>query len=194
MSDHKQPEKDAPGTNERSFLVGIFTEEDQILAVTRAATDAGVPVHDAFTPYAVHGLDRAQKLKPSWLTWVCFGGGALGLATGIFLQGYTSGVDTPFWSGWPLNVGGKPFLSWPAFVPVIFELTVLFAGLISVAALFAVCGLFPGKKPKLKIDGVTNDRFALVVDPLGDGYDDASVRALFEQHGAAEVYILEAQA
>jgi hypothetical protein len=171
----------------KRYLVGVFAEEDQILDVTRAATAAALPVHDTFTPYAVHGLDVAQRLPRSKLTFVAGIGGALGLATALSLQAYTQGIETPVLSGWPLIVGGKPFLPWPAFVPVSFELTVLFAGLITAAGLLAFCGLYPGRKPPLLIDGVTNDRFAIAIDPRGRGYDEQKARDLFAQHGAIEV-------
>ena len=178
---HAQPKQ--PST----FLVGIFTEEDQIMAVTQAATAAGLPVHDTYTPYAVHGLDRAQKLPRSKVTFVAFFGGMCGFLTAGLLQIYTQGITTPFLSGWPLNIGGKPYLPWTAFVPVFFELTVLFAGLSTAVGMFAINGLFPGKKAKLLIDGVTNDRFAIAIDPTGKNYDEAQVRALFAAHEAAEV-------
>ena len=178
---HAQPK--APST----YLVGIFSEEDQIMAVTQAATDAGLPVYDTYTPYAVHGLDTAQKLPRSKVTFIAFFGGMCGFMTAGLLQSYTQGITTPFLSGWPLNLGGKPYLPWTAFVPVFFELTVLFAGLSSAIGMFAVNGLFPGKKAKLLIDGVTNDRFAIAIDPTGTNYDEAKVRGLFAAHGATEV-------
>ena len=178
---HAQPK--APST----YLVGIFSEEDQIMAVTQAATDAGLPVYDTYTPYAVHGLDTAQKLPRSKVTFIAFFGGMCGFMTAGLLQSYTQGITTPFLSGWPLNIGGKPYLPWTAFVPVFFELTVLFAGLSSAIGMFAVNGLFPGKKAKLLIDGVTNDRFAIAIDPTGTNYDEAKVRGLFAAHGATEV-------
>lgn len=171
----------------KRYLVGTFTEEDQILSVTRAATDAGLPVHDTFTPYAVHGLDAAQKLPRSKLTFVCFAGASLGFITALSLQSYTQAIESPILSGWPINVGGKPFLPLTAFVPVAFELTVLFAGLISAAGLFAFCGLFPGRKVLLHIDGVTDDRFAIAFDPTLPGYDEARARDLLHRHGVTEV-------
>lgn len=177
----------AQSTQPSTFLVGIFNEEDQIMSVTHAATAAGLPVHDTYTPYAVHGLDRAQRLPHSKVTFVAFFGGACGFMTAGLLQIYTQGISTPLLSGWPLVVGGKPFLPFPAFVPVFFELTVLFAGLSTAVGMFAINGLFPGKKSKLHIDGVTNDRFAIAIDPKGKNYDEAKVRGLFAAHGASEV-------
>ena len=177
----------APTQAPSTFLVGIFTEEDQILSVTKAATDASLPVHDTYTPYAVHGLDGAQKLPRSIVTFICFGGAAVGFMTAAFLQTYTQSVTTPVLSGWPLIVGGKPFLPIPAFVPVLFELTVLFGGLSTAFGMFAVNRLYPGKRAKLLIDGVTNDRFAIAIDPAGKNYDETKVRGLFAAHGATEV-------
>ena len=171
----------------RRFLVAIFTEEEDILSATRAATDANHPVYDAFTPYAVHGLDTAQKLPRSRITWIAFFGGVCGFLTATFLQVYTQGVTTSALSGWPLIIGGKPFLPFPAFVPVWFELTVLFAGLSAALGMFAVNGLYPGKKARLLIDGVTNDRFALAFDPQGRGFDEPTIRALMAQHHVAEI-------
>ncbi len=176
-----------PASPSRRFLVAIFAEEDDILSATRAATDAQFPVYDAFTPYAVHGLDVAQKLPRSKVTWIAFFGGLVGFLTASFLQTYTQGVTTGALSGWPLIIGGKPFLPWPAFVPVWFELTVLFAGLSAAGGMFIVNGLYPGKKPRLLIDGVTNDRFALAFDPQGSGFDEAKVRGLMAAHHVAEI-------
>ena len=178
---HAQPKEP------RTYLVGIFTEEDQIMAVTRAATAAQLPVHDTYTPYAVHGLDEAQRLPRSKVTFVAFFGGMTGFLTAGFLQSYTQGITTPLLSGWPLNIGGKPFLPWTAFVPVFFELTVLFTGLCTAAGMFAINGLYPGKKAKILIDGITDDRFAIAIDPTGKNYDEAKVRGLFAEHGATEV-------
>lgn len=178
----------------KRFLVGIFDEEDQILDVTKAATDQGLPVHDTYTPYAVHGLDHAQKLPRSKLTFVTFGGALTGLSIAVFLQVYSQVIETPFLSGWPINIGGKPYLSGPAFVPVAFELTVLIAGLSTAVGLFAMCGLYPGKKAEIVLPRITDDRFAIALDPTGPGFDEAKVRTLLQQHGAAEVSWVEANA
>lgn len=161
--------------------VGYFGDEKKLLSATWAARKAGLSVHDAYTPHAVHGLDEAMGLRPSRLTWVCFGAGLFGLASALGLQYYTSVVS------WPLNVGGKPFFSLPAFVPVAFEVTVLCAGLITVGALFARAGLFPGRKVH-PLPRVTDDRFALAV--LAGG-DLDQVTELFRRNGALEIRVEE---
>lgn len=169
------------------YLVAIFTEDDQILSATKAVRGAGLPIYDCFTPYPVHGLEAAQGLPRSWITFATFGLAWTGFLVSLFLQGYTQAAVTPFLSGWPLNVGGKPFFPLTAFIPVLFELTVLFAGVGTAITLLFACRLFPGKKVHLTLPGVTDDRFALVLDPSGQGFDETRARGLFASHGAAEV-------
>jgi hypothetical protein len=162
----------------RRFLIGSFGRAEDILRAAAAARAEGYEVVDAFTPYAVHGLDRAMGLRPSRLTFVCFAGGVAGLALAIWLEVWTSAFD------WPLDVGGKPLLSFPAFVPVAFELTVLLAGLSVFLATIARSGLFPGKEPRLPLPRVTDDRFALVLLEGDAAFRPARARALLERHGA----------
>jgi hypothetical protein len=169
------------------YLVGYFNDDEEILAATSAVRAAGLPIHDCFTPYPVHGLDAAQGLPRSWLTFATFGFGSLGFLTAVSLQTYTQAIETPILSGWPLNVGGKPFLPVPAFVPVSFELTVLFAGIGTALTLLAACRLYPGKKVALQLPGTLDDRFALVLDPAAAGFDEAKARELMQRNGAAEV-------
>lgn len=160
-----------------SILIGYFDDEERVLGATRAAREAGYQVHDVYTPYAVHGMDEAMGLRRSRLTWVCFFAGLTGGSLALSLQYYTSVVS------WPLNVGGKPFASWPAFIPVTFELTVLIAALTTVAALFIRTRLFPGSSAEA-LPRVTDDRFALalkVESPQGPA------REVLQQHGAVEV-------
>lgn len=165
-------------------LVGYFADEHNILSAARAAREAGLPVHDVYTPYAVHGMDEAMGLRPSRLTWVCFGAGLAGLLIAWALQHFTSVID------WPIIVGGKPHNSIPAFIPVAFELTVLVAGLTTVAALLARSLLFPGSKG-VALPRVTDDRFALAITPVGPGFDAEVAVQLMREHGAVETTYAE---
>jgi len=162
-------------------LTGVFEEEEGILAATRAAREDGFAVLDAYTPYPVHGMDDALGIRPSRLTWICFLCGAAGLALALWFQHWTSAVD------WPINVGGKPFDSLPAWVPIAFEITVLFASLGVVLALFVRCRLWPGKRVEQPAPGVTDDRFAVVVELRGAVPTARDFRALCAAHGAVEV-------
>jgi hypothetical protein len=167
------------------IFVAWFDDEHALLEATRAAREAGLPIHDTYTPYAVHGMDEAMGLGPSRLTWVCFLAGLSGLGGGIALQVYTSAVS------WPLDVGGKPFNSFPAFIPVAFELTVLSAALVTVAALFLRTRLYP----RLAAGGparVTDDRFALALTAGGARWSEARAAGIAATHGAVETAFQEA--
>ncbi len=141
-----------------SIMRADFADPDALLAAVGAVRAKGLTVVDTFTPFPVHGMDEALGEKASRLPWIT---GILGLAgfSGAFaLQYWTSVVD------YPLVVGGKPLNSLPAFIPVLFELTVLLAGLGSVAAFFAIARM----RPRLRVpdlhQGVNDDRFVMVLE------------------------------
>lgn len=158
----------------RRLLLGIFDNEDDIMGVTQAARESGYKIVDVYAPYAVHGLDHAMGLEPSRLPRVCFALGLFGAAFKVWFEYWTTSVD------WPINVGGKPWNSLPAFVPVTFEVMVLFAGVSTVIAFLYVCGLFPGKKARIVREDATNNRFVLVLEQSDAAFDLPRVKRLFE--------------
>lgn len=160
----------------RRLLVSVFGHEKDILGATRAARESGYKIEDVYTPYAVHGMDDAQGLKKSALPYVCLGLGLAGAAAKLWYQLWTSATS------WPVNVGGKPLKSVPAFVPVTFEIMVLFAGVGTVIALFLVSRLWFGRKPKVLYDGVTDDRFVLVLEETDATFDVNEVRTMFRRY------------
>ncbi len=182
MSSHA----DAPAAPDK-YLVGYFVEDDEIVAATKASRQAGLPIYDCYTPFPVHGLEAAQGLPRSWMTYACFLLALTGFLSSMFLQSYTQAIETPMWSGWPLNVGGKPFWPLTAFVPVLFELAVLFAGVGTALTLLALLRLYPGQKPKFTLPGTTDDRFAIVLDTGASGFDENKAREVFGRHGASEI-------
>jgi len=161
--------------------VAVFAGERALLAATRAVRARGCRVVDVFTPYAVHGLDEAMGLAPSRLTWVCALCGAAGAGFMLWFQFWTSAVN------WPIDVGGKPFNSLPAFVPITFELTVLCGGLGVVLALLARCRLWPGRPARLPAPGVTDDRFVLVAQVGEAGLRQEALRGLLRDFDPVEV-------
>ena len=162
-------------------FIGWFDDEHAVVRATAAAREAGLVVHDVFTPFAVHGLDEAMGLRRSRLSYVCLGAGVVGLGFGAFLQYWASAVS------WPLNVGGKPFNSAPAFLPVAFELTVLFAALVTVAALFVRARLRPRlAPPRGLLPRVTDDRFALALVTADAAWSEARAKAICQAEGAVE--------
>ena len=156
-------------------LLATFGHEDDLLEATEAVRRKGLRIVDAFTPYAVHGLDRAMGLRPSRLTWVCFICGMIGASGMLWFQHWTSAVN------WPIDVGGKPWNSLPSEVPVAFEAAVLLAGFGSVFALFLVSRLFPGKRPKIIDPRTTDDRFVLVIDQSDASFDAAAINQMLQE-------------
>lgn len=159
----------------RRILVSFFHDEEDILGATRAVRQAGFRIADVYAPYAVHGLDKAMGLQPSKLPWVCFLLGLLGAAVKVWFEFWTTAQD------WPINVGGKPWNSLPAFVPVTFEVMVLFAGVSTVIAFLFVSRLRPGRKASLADPAVTDYRFALVIEQTDAAFDRARVHQLLSE-------------
>ncbi len=172
----------------RRIFMSIYEREDDILGVVVAARQKGLTIVDVFSPYAVHGLERIAGFRPSRLPIVAF---LLGLTGCTFMTWFA------FWTStvsWPINVGGKPWNSLPAFIPVIFELTVLFAGVGVVLVLFARARLWPGKEADLPFDGITNDRFALFIEESDATFDPGEVRHLCERFNAVHIEEREVEA
>jgi hypothetical protein len=165
----------------RRIVLGVFEGEAELLAATQQARQAGLTIVDAFTPYPVHGLDRAMGLRASRLPWLCFVAALVGAALKLWFEFWTMTVD------WPVNVGGKPWNSLPAFVPVTFEVMVLAAGLSTVFAFFLLSRLRPGRRPIQVHDRVTDDRFVLVLEETNAQFDLPSIRRMLQQQGALEV-------
>jgi len=168
--------------------IAWFDNEDSILAAVTAARRAGYTIDDVYTPYAVHGMDEAMGLPPSRLRWVCLGCGLFGLTFGLLFQIWTSAVS------WPLHVGGKPPFSAPSFVPVSFELMMLVAGLGTVAALLARTRLYPRLRLGSVLNGVTNDRFALVLATADAPSDENEKQAFCRRMRAIDVEFVEVSA
>jgi hypothetical protein len=156
----------------RRYLVAVFEREEDVLGATGAAAKAGLQVVDVYTPYAIHGLDRAMRLAPSRLPWVCFLLGLLGATLAVLFEYWTTAVN------WPINVGGKAWNSLPAFVPVTFEVMVLCAGVSTAIAFVWLAGLRPWRQARLPGLRVTDDRFALVLRTPGATDDRVAVETL----------------
>ena len=156
----------------RRLLLATFGAEEDILTATRRSRGAGLEIVDIFTPYAVHGLNEAMGLKPSRLSWVAFACGALGASLILLFQYWASATS------WPLNIGGKPWNSLPAFFPATFEMMVLFAGYGSVIAMLTVSKLFPGQRPRYTNHKISDNEFLLIIEETDAAFDPAKVGAL----------------
>lgn len=161
-------------------LLATFEHEDDLLAATVAVRENGLNIIDAFTPYAVHGLERAMGLRPSRLTWVCFACGMFGALGMLAFEHWAASVD------WALDVGGKPWNSLPSDVPVAFEAAMLLAGFGSVFALFMVSRLYPGKQARMIRPRVTDDRFVLAIEESDAAFDPEAVASMLAAYHVVE--------
>jgi len=162
----------------RRLHIGFFDDEHLLLDAARECRDRGVPVLDVISPFPVHGLDKVLGIKPSRLPWVTLAGGVVGACLGLFLQYGTNAFD------WPLNIGGKPIDSFPAFVPVAFEVTILIAGLSTAVALFARSRIWPGKRPVVGFEETTDNMHALILEERDASFDSGDYRELLLRNGA----------
>lgn len=160
--------------------VAVFADETSFLSAARACSSKEIEVVNAYSPYPLHEIDKVMGIRKTRLPWVTLVGGLLGLAMGLWFQYWASATS------WPLDVGGKPWDSFPAFVPVGFEMTILFAGLATIFALIVRSGLAPGKRPRRPIERVTDDRFALVVKRKTGALRWPQIKELLSEHGAVD--------
>lgn len=142
----------------RRLFVTSFRDDHALLHAVDEARRQGWQVVDAYTPCPIHGLEESLGRRPSRLPWACLLFGAFGAAFMMWFQYWTSAVD------WRLNVGGRPWNSSLSFACVAFEVMVLAAGIGSVVTFLTVARLRPGAPPGLAIEGVTDDRFAMVIE------------------------------
>tara|TARA_B100000902_G_scaffold286435_1_gene272534 strand:- start:573 stop:1103 length:531 start_codon:yes stop_codon:yes gene_type:complete len=143
------------------FLHAIYDDDDKLLDAVKLLKKEGVTIEDVFTPFPVHGLDHLLDLKPTRLAINAFIYGCLGLTVGLLMINYIMIVD------WPQNIGGKPSFSLlenlPAFVPVIFELTVFFTAHLMVITFYLRSRLWPFKKAENPIPETTDDKFLIQI-------------------------------
>lgn len=165
-------------------IMGVFLEEAQILKAAESTRLKGYKDFDAITPYPVHGLEEAVGIKRSWLPYVTLVAGATGCLFGLWFTWWTSAVN------WPINVGGKPMWSLPAFVPIIFELTILFAALASVKTLILVALGLPKINPPVVDLDLTSHKFGLFISDKDQKYNVEDIKALMKDLGADAIHVV----
>jgi hypothetical protein len=143
-------------------IQGVFQREDDLLRAAEIARKQGWRIVDVYSPYPLHHAGPLLGLPRSRLPRAAFVYGALGVALALAFQFWASAWD------WPLNVGGRPWNSLPAFVPVTFEMMVLCAGVGVVLTWLVVCRLYPGKQAIVPAPNVTDDVFVLEVEGDAD--------------------------
>lgn len=165
-------------------LVGLYDDPDALLRAAERVRDAGFTRWDCHTPFPVHGLDRAMGLKSSPVPTLALTAGFVGLLVAVVLTGGLNALH------YPIRIAGKPMFSWQAFVPIYFELFVLFAALAIMVSLVLFCRLGRWHSPLHDSDvmkEITGHRFAIVLESADSAYSAADAKALLEATGCRDV-------
>ena len=179
----------APAATSRLYgVLAQFDDPGALLVAAESVRDAGFKKWDCFTPFPVHGLDAAMGLRPTILPRIVLAGGLTGCASGLLLQWFTNAHDYRY------LVSGKPFFSLPAFIPVTFELTILFASISAFVGMIVLNDL-----PKLyhplfrhaRFRRATSDRFFVAVQAEDPRFDLDRVEKLFLDLGCTHLERVE---
>ncbi|NOK86083.1 MAG: DUF3341 domain-containing protein [Chloroflexi bacterium AL-W] len=164
----------------RNLLIGKYWDPDKVMAALDKLTGQGVNIFDVFSPFPIHGIEPYLNAKRTRLTVASFIYGVTGFLTAVTMMSLIYGVV------WPMNIGGKPALAFPSFVPITFEMTVLFAAHGIVLTFFIVGNYWPGKRAQLLDIRQTDDVFIVAIDKAKI-QDESAIRAVFEETGAYDI-------
>lgn len=164
----------------KKFVVGCFEEEGALFEAVKRVRKGGYKLHDVYTPFPIHGLDQVMGLRETSLHTAGFIYGISGTTLGL------SFISWVFTRDWPLNIGGKPHFALPAWIPIMFELTVLFAAVGMVLTFCYLCQLAPFVKKHHFHLRATDDKFVMVIE-CTPKTDEAAASAFLQGLGATEV-------
>jgi hypothetical protein len=165
-------------------LMAEFETPTEILVAAKKAYAAGFRKMDAYSPQPVHGLSEAIGFEKDRVSLVCLVGGLLGLTTAYVLQYWINLI------AYPLNIGGRPLHSWPSFIIVTFELTILFGGISAGIGMLAMNGLPMPYHPVFNVPqfaAATRDRFFLCIEAVDPKFDMVETRRFLEGLGAHSI-------
>lgn len=166
--------------NTKDIVYGLYNDEEDLLKAVKIAADNHMEIMDVYTPFPVHGLDPLLGLSESRLHIAGFVYGALGTLTAFL------GMSWIFTKDWPQVFGGKPHWSVPAFIPITFELTVLFASIGMVVTFYIINGLGPGVvNPTIDLR-ITDDKFCIAFDSSEVAPSEAE--SFLKSSGASEIH------
>lgn len=174
-------------TEEKSTLYGVLAQvrnPKELIDIARKVNQEGYSKFDTFSPFPVHGMDKAMSLKKSKLGWIVIGHGIIGFTAAISMMYYMSVID------YPLNISGKPFFNAPAWIPIIFELTVLLSAFGAVFGMFFLNGLPKLNSPlfnSTRFKKVTDDGFFVCIEADDAQFEQEKVKKLFQDAGAIHI-------
>ena len=164
----------------------FYNDDEVVLEAVKKVKAANHHIEEVFCPFPVHGLDKAMGLAPTRIAIASFMFGITGLGVAIWLTYYTMIAD------WPQDIGGKPSFSWaenmPAFVPIMFELTVFFAAHLMVITFYMRSRIWPFKKAENPDPRTTDDHFLMEIE-LHDNEEELT--ALLNETGAVEINVVD---
>lgn len=161
------------------YILGHFDDPEVLMNGIDKLQKSNIKIYDVFTPFPIHGIENKLGIKRSRLPIAAFLFGITGTITAFTMVYYMLVHD------WPMNIGGKPAFAFPDFIPVMFELTVLFCAYGMVFTFFYANHLFPGRAPRVMDLRATDDRFVIAIDAKTN--DINSVDALLKEAGAVEI-------
>lgn len=172
----------------RAFgVLAEFADPATLYRACERVRDAGYSRWDAHSPFPIHGLERAMGLRPSRLPWIVLGLALGGMGAAFLLQAWVHAVD------YPLVISGKPFLSWQAFVPVTFEVTILCGALGAVLGMLHLIRLPRHHHPLFRskrFEQVTDDKFFISIEAADPKFDPERTRHFLSTIGATEVELV----
>lgn len=164
----------------------IYTDDDILMAAVKKVKAESYHIEEVFTPFPVHGLDKAMGLAPTRLAITAFIYGCIGLVVATLMMNFIMIED------WPQDIGGKPSFSYlenmPSFVPIMFELTVFFAAHLMVITFYMRSRMWPFKKAENPDPRTTDDHFLMEIAVSGD---EAKLESLLAQTGAVEINVVD---
>ncbi len=171
-------------------ILGEFKTPEALLEGAKVFRDAGITHLDGYSPFPIDGLIEAMGKKHTKLPMLVLAGGVAGVCAGLGLQIWTTAID------YPINIGARPLISLPSFIPITYELAILFAALTSAFAMIALNGLPLPYHPVFNVERFAKagavDAFFLCVESSDPKFDAEKMRQLFAQAKAEGVYDVEA--
>lgn len=165
----------------KKFLLGVYDDEDVLVEAVVKARKAGVKIHECYTPFPVHGLDEVLGYPASNLPIVAFLCGMTGTTLALTMIISMLGFD------WPMDIGGKPNIAFPAYIPITFEATVLLASLGMAGTFFVISGLKPYGKIFMFDPRSTHNKFIMAIDLSKNSLDTNNLTKILKDTGASEV-------
>jgi hypothetical protein len=190
MSSSPAPTSPPPGHGRslRYGLLGEFDSPGELVEAARRTHEKGYRCVDAYSPFPIHDLSEALGLKRTRLPRLVLVGGLLGCGTALLMMWFSATIH------YPINVGGRPLASWPMFIPITFELTILFAAFFAVFGMLAANGLPMPYHPVFnapRFAFASRDRFFLCIEAKDPLFDVSSTRAFLESLGAHDITEVE---